>query len=141
MKKLKLFLLLPFLYACSNECEGIDCLSQDYFSFTIKAAEGGEDLLFGDNPQIGEGDLRVFYMLDNKQESAFFRFERERVTVSLNKEVEEYFVSALEKIDTLRVLSARREASECCPATTEIQKIQVNGSEVSDSWRVIDLYR
>lgn len=61
--------------------------------------------------------------------------------VSLNEDVEEYFVRALDKTDTLSIQSFRRAASECCPSTTEVEKISLNGKETDiDSW-VIDLYR
>jgi predicted neutral ceramidase superfamily lipid hydrolase len=142
MQKLYLIFLLLFLNSCSENCEGIDCLSQDSFSFTIKSADTGDDLIFGNEPQISEEEIAVFYFLNGNKETAFVHFQSDNILIPLNPEVNEYFVEALNETDTLKVRFLSTDESECCPSTTEIKEIQVNGKVVDDeTWEVIALYR
>ena len=80
-------------------------------------------------------------MVNGAEEPAQVQFQSQYVVVSLNDDVQEYFVRALDKTDTLIIHSSRRPASECCPSTTEVERISLNGKEAGrDSW-IIDLYR
>ncbi|WP_162051675.1 hypothetical protein [Pontibacter pamirensis] len=141
MKKLNLVFLLLFLYSCADPCEDLECLSEDAFAFTFKSKDNGEDLLFGDDPQISKDDVEVFYMVNGTKEPAHVQFQPQYIVVNLNDDVQEYFVRALDKTDTLSIQSFRRAASECCPSITEVEKISLNGKEAGrDSW-ILDLYR
>lgn len=141
MKKLKLLLILPFLYACSEACSGIDCLSENYFLFTIKSAENGEDLIFGAEPEISEDEISVFYMENGERSDIEPRVQQEALPVSLNEEIKELYVSALGKTDTVKVDLKQMEVTKCCPATFEIQTIYVNGKPLGKSFEVLELYR
>ena len=142
MKKPYLIFLLLFLYSCSEDCEGIDCLSQDSFSSTIKSAKTGDDLIFGHEPQIPLEEVEVFYFLNGSKQTAFVRSEINYILVPFNREVKEYFVKALEKTDTLNIDFFRTDGSKCCPSTTQVKGIQVNGKVVEDDiWHVVTLSR
>lgn len=142
MKKYPLIFLFLFLYSCSDDCEGIDCLSEDSFSFTIKSADTGNDLIFGDNPQITPDDIEVFYFLNGIRDNAAIESGSNEILVFLNREVHEYFVKALGETDTLTVQSFRTDGSKCCPPTTEIEEIRVNGKETNNEpTEVTALYR
>lgn len=69
--KLSLLFLLLFLCSCTDPCEGLECLSEDSFAFTIKSEDSGEDLLFGNDPQISKDDVEVFYMVNGTEEPAY----------------------------------------------------------------------
>ncbi|WP_299702633.1 hypothetical protein [uncultured Pontibacter sp.] len=140
MKKLNLLLLLllPFLFACNDECEGIDCLSEDAFAFTIKSAETGEDLLFGNNATLEQGDVEVYYMQNGTKQPAQIRFETDQVVVAINPEVTAYYITALDQTDALNFAISNSGPSECCPRTQAIEQITVNNQSVpSDSWPII----
>ncbi|WP_017732810.1 hypothetical protein [Nafulsella turpanensis] len=142
MKKLKLFLLLPFFYACSDPCSGLECLSEDFFYFTIKSDESGEDLVLGSEAQISEEDIEVFYLTDGTRESVEFSIEPQGVLVYLHHELhEELYVSALGKTDTINVQLRRVEPSECCPAVTEMEGLSLNGEPQALDSQLIKLYR
>ena len=143
MKKLSylLLLLLPFLISCNDNCEGIDCLSEDAFAFTIKSRTSGNDLLFGSNKQLTENDVKVYYFANGTKQTPVVRFDNSYVLVGLNREVREYFVVALGQTDTVRVETSSVPSSECCPSTTAIESITVNGADVAEGTWIIDLYR
>lgn len=142
MQKLSLIFLLLLLYGCADDCEGIDCLSQDFFSFTIRSADTGNDLLFGNDPQISQGDIEVFYFINGIQDTAIVEYRADHVLVHLNRDINEYYVSAMEQTDTLSVQFFQRDASACCPATAEVAEIRLNGNPINqDPWKTIDLYR
>ncbi|MBF8964130.1 hypothetical protein I0P70_12820 [Pontibacter sp. FD36] len=143
MKQFNLFLLLllPFLFACKDECEGIDCLSDEAFAFTIKSAESGEDLLFGSNAQLGLDDVEVYYMQNGTRQPVQFRAEANYVVVALAPEVTEYYITALDQTDTIRLAISSIGPSECCPRTQKVEDLTVNNQTPNqDSW-VITLQR
>lgn len=140
-RKLHLLSFLLFLCSCSDPCEGLECLSEDRFAFTIKSVSSGEDLLFRSSPQISQDDVEVFYVLNGNRELVQVQFQSQYAVVVLYDDVEEYYVHALGKTDMLSLQISRRSASECCPSTTDVEMISLNGEEVGrDSW-VIDLFR
>lgn len=142
MKKPYLIFVLLFLYSCSDDCEGVDCLSQDSFSFTIKSADTGDDLIFGNEQHISEEEIEVFYLLDGNKETALVQLRLNKIVVPLNLKVSEYFVKALNKTDTLDIRFSRRKGSGCCPNTTKIEEIKVNKEVVDEAtWDFISLYR
>ncbi|EJF11229.1 hypothetical protein [Pontibacter sp. BAB1700] len=143
MKQLNLLLLLllPFLFACKDECEGIDCLSEDAFAFTIKSAENGEDLLFGSNAQLNQEDVEVYYMQNGARQAAPFKFEANYVVVALTPEVTAYYITALDQTDTIRLAVSSTGPTECCPRTQKVEDLTVNNQTPNqDSW-VITLQR
>jgi hypothetical protein len=143
MKKLNLLLLLllPFLYGCKDNCEGIDCLSVDAFAFTIKSGETGEDLLFGNNAQLKPEDVEVHYLLNGSRQAANVRFESNFVWVGLNHDVTEYLITALNQTDTIQVDFSRTRPSECCPSSIEVNRITANGKPVNEDSFIIALSR
>ncbi|PKV63313.1 hypothetical protein [Pontibacter ramchanderi] len=143
MKRLNLLLLLflPFLFACKDDCEGIDCLSDEAFAFTIKSAENGEDLLFGNNAQLDLDDVEVYYMLNGTKQPAQFKAEANYVVVTLTPDVTAYYITALDQTDTIRLAISSIGPSECCPRTQQVEDLTVNNKAPNqDSW-VITLQR
>ncbi|WP_018479758.1 hypothetical protein [Pontibacter roseus] len=143
MKQLNLllFLLLPLLYSCKSDCDNLECLSEDAFAFTIKSSETGEDLLFGDSPQLTKDNIEVYYTANGTRQAASMRLDMDYALVGLDREVQTYYVTALDKTDTIQVVSSTIPSSECCPSTTVIEKITVNGTAVPEDTWVIDLFR
>lgn len=142
MKKLSLIFLLLLLYGCADDCEGIDCLNQEFIFFTIRSADTGNDLLSGNDPQLTRDDIEVFYIINGIQDTAITEYQTNQVLVHLNRDIHEYYVNAMEQTDTLSVGFIQREASGCCPATTEVDEIRLNGNPINqDPWETIDLYR
>lgn len=136
-----LLFLLIFLCSCSDDCEGIDCLSQDSFTFTVKSETSGDDLLIGSDPQLSEGDIEVVYMKDGAEKAPFITYNNSGVSVGLVDDVEEYHISVLGKTDVVNIQTQRIGSTECCPATTQIGKIYVNGSTVADDYAEFVLLR
>lgn len=141
MKKLNLLFLLIFLCSCTDECEGIDCLSEDAFAFTIKSEATGEDLIFGNDPQISEDDLDVFYMENGVKITPHIQFNSNEISVHLKQDVNEYFITALGETDAVNVQFHRTGSTECCPSTTVIDEVSVNGDPIPENTMVIDLFR
>jgi hypothetical protein len=143
MKKLNLLLLLllPFLYACKDNCEGLECISESAFAFTIKSAESDEDLLFGNNATLTVDDVEVYYLVNGARQPAQVLKMHSYMEVYLEKGIHEYFVSVLEETDTIRVDFTEQPSSECCPSTTRIDQKTVNGNQVNQGEWVIVLSR
>lgn len=142
MKKLIPIFLLLLLYGCTDDCEGIDCLNQESIYFTIRSANTGNDLLFGNDPQLSQDDIEVFYFMNGIQDTAITEYQTNLVLVHLNRDINEYYINAMEQTDTLSVRFFQREASGCCPATTEVDEIRLNGNPLNqDPWETIVLYR
>ncbi|MDO6390152.1 hypothetical protein Q4E40_08445 [Pontibacter sp. BT731] len=136
-----LLLLLPFLYSCKDDCEGIDCLSDEAFAFTIKSAETKEDLLFGSTKQLEPDDVGVYYLQNGAKKTAQFKFEANYVVVALSPDVTEYFIVALDQTDTIRLAISSTGPSECCPRTQKVADLTVNNqAPTQESW-VITLLR
>lgn len=143
MKRLKLLLLvlLPFLYSCKDNCKGIDCLSDDAFAFTIKSAESGEDLLFGNPAQLKQEDVEVYYLQNGAKQPAQFKLEANYAVVALSPEVTAYYITALDQTDAIRFAISSTGPSECCPRTQIVEQLTVNNLPApEDSW-VITLVR
>jgi hypothetical protein len=143
MKKLNLLLilLLPFLFACKDECEGIDCLSADAFTFTIKSEASGEDLLFGNSATLGQGDVEVYYLQNGTKQPLQVRFEANYVVVAIVPEVTAYYVTALDQTDNINLAVSSTGPSECCPRTQVVEQITVNNQAISGDSLVITLTR
>lgn len=141
MKYSILFIFLTFLASCSDPCEGLECLTEDAFSFTIKSSDSGADLLFGNDLLYSEEDIDIFYFEEGIKQSAYSFYDYNAVSVTLKPGVEDYFVEAGNKTDTINIQFFRRPSSECCPSTTEITRKSVNGQEVSEDTWIIALYR
>lgn len=139
--RLSFLFLLFFLYSCSDKCDGIDCLDQGAFEFTLKSASTGEDLLFGSNPQLKASDIEVFYMKDGVEQTADVHVGTRSVMVSLVNGVEEYHVRALDKTDIVNVQFQRTGSSDCCPSATQINEITVNGGAGAEEAGVVILLR
>jgi hypothetical protein len=140
MKKLNLLLLLllPLLFACNDECEGIDCLSEDSFAFSIKSADTGEDLLFGSSATLEQGDVEVYYLTNGTKQPAQVRFETNQVAVAINSAVTTYYVTALDQTDAINFAISSSGPSECCPRTQRVEQITVNNQSVPyDSWSIV----
>lgn len=143
MKQLNLLLLLllPFLFSCKDNCEGIDCLSVDAFAFTIKSAESGEDLFFGSNAQLDLDDIEVYYLQNGTRQPVQFKFEANFVVAALVPDVTAYYITALDQTDTIRLAISSIGPSECCPRTQKVEDLTVNNQPPNeDSW-VITLSR
>lgn len=143
MKKLyfALFILLPLLYSCKDNCGGIDCLSVDAFAFTIRSSSTGDDLLFGNNAQLKQEDVEVYFMQNGTKQPAQFRFEVEHVMVAVNPEISTYYVTALGQTDAIKLAISRTKPSECCPSTNKLEHITVNNQNVPVNYRPIILTR
>lgn len=140
MKKLNLFLLLllPFLFACKDDCEGIDCLSAEGFAFTIKSEANGDDLLFGNNATLSQDDVEVYFLQNGARQPAQVRFESNQVVVFFNPDVTAYYVTALDRTDAINFVISSTGPSECCPRTQTIEQITVNNQSVpNDSWSIV----
>jgi hypothetical protein len=139
MKKLNLLLLLllPLLFACENKCEGLECISENAFAFTIQSAESGHDLLFGNHATLAVDEVEVYYMMNGSKQSAQVQVIPGFVDVYLAKGVREYYVSALGETDTIRVDFTEIPASECCPTTIQIDQRTVNDRQMNpDEWLI-----
>ncbi|WP_224744127.1 hypothetical protein [Pontibacter aquaedesilientis] len=134
-------LLLPFLYACNNNCEGIDCLSVESVAFTITSSETREDLLFGDNASLGAEDIEVYYMQNGTKQPAFVRFEADYALVAVDPEITAYYVTALDQTDSIKLAISRTSSSECCLSTSALEQISVNNQILPADIRVINLRR
>lgn len=139
--RFSLLYLFIFLCSCSDDCEGIDCLSQNGFKFTIKSETSGNDLLFGSTPQLSEDDIEVFYMKDGVEQTSYVYLDMNSLMVVLTDDVEEYYVRVLGETDVIDVQSQRIGSTKCCPATTQVEEISVNGGTVTDEFAVITLLR
>ncbi|MHC2992123.1 hypothetical protein OB13_11195 [Pontibacter sp. HJ8] len=140
-RNLFLLLLLPFLYSCNNDCEGLECLSESHFAVTIKSAENGQDLLFGNGATINPKDVEVYYLMNGIKKAAQVHIASSSVEVYLEKGFREYYITALDETDNIEVDFIERPSSECCPSTIEINQRTVNGSKLDENTWVIDLFR
>jgi hypothetical protein len=136
-----LFLFILLCSSCSDDCKGIDCQSQNAFEFTIKSETSGNDMLFGSNPQLSEKDIEVFYIKDGVEKTSHVHLGTRSVIVSLEDDVEEYHVRALDETDVINIQSQRISSTECCPATIRIEEIRVNGDVVTEDTGIIILLR
>ncbi|WP_242926952.1 hypothetical protein [Pontibacter vulgaris] len=143
MKKLyfTLFILLPLLYSCKDNCGGIDCLSVDAFAFTIRSNSTGEDLLFSNNAQLGQDDVEIYFMQNGTKQPAQVRYMTDHVQVAIIPEITTYYVTALGQTDTLNLAISRTNSSGCCPSTTLVKQITVNNQNVPVDYRTIILTR
>ncbi len=141
MKSYVLLILLVILCSCSNPCEGLECLSEDAFAFTIKSSDSGADLIFENDPQFSKENINVFFFSNGVNQTAQVQFQTNAVIVRLEPGVKAYFVEAGNKTDTLNIQSCQKPSSECCPSTTTIESKSVNEVAVAtDEW-IIALYR
>ncbi len=139
--RLSLLFLLFFLCSCSDKnCEGIDCLPE-YFDFTIKSASSGEDLLSGSNPQLTAADIEVFYLENGVEQPLPFDFAPGRVFLGIYKDMEEFYVRAMGKTDTVKLQVHRTSGKGCCPSMIKIDKILVNGGAITEDEGVVVLLR
>jgi len=143
MKKvyLLLLLLLPFLYSCKDNCEDLECISESAFAFRIKSADSGENLFPGNGATLTIKDVEVYYVKNGTKQAAQVHARPEFVEVYLESGITAYFITALDKTDTIQVDFIERPSSECCPSTIEINQRTVNGSKLDERPWVIDLVR
>jgi sRNA-binding regulator protein Hfq len=140
-RNLLLLLLLPFLYSCKDNCEDLECISESAFAFTIKSAENGKNLFSGNDATLTIEDVEVYYLLNGIKQAAQVHAMPEFVEVYLESGISEYFITALDKTDTVQVEFIGRPSSECCPSTIEIKQRTVNGTKLEEDTWVIDLIR
>ncbi|MFT2009400.1 hypothetical protein ACMA1I_12050 [Pontibacter sp. 13R65] len=141
LKNIYLLFFSLVLFACSDSCDDIDCLTEEFISFSVRSGENGNDLIFGRDPQITNAEIEAFYFEDGSRERIPIRFESEKAVLPLVPNVSVYYVEALGQRDQIEVKATANSSSECCPATTAIEGVMVNGVEVSDFRSNLILYR
>ena len=86
-------------------------------------------------------DVGVYYVKNGTKQAALLHVRPEFVEVYLESGITAYFITALDKTDTIQVDFIERPSSECCPSTIEINRRTVNGAKLDEDAWVIDLFR
>ena len=86
-------------------------------------------------------DVGVYYVKNGTKQAALLHVRHEFVEVYLESGITAYFITALDKTDTIQVDFIERPSSECCPSTIEINRRTVNGAKLDEDAWVIDLFR
>jgi hypothetical protein len=128
------FLAVQFVSSCTP-CDKYECAVDGYGSFKIISSDG-KDLLFGPHKRYNVSQIR-FYAVSGSDTSYF------ESRAGVHSHVTDSFLYVSFKpmpdtaymrlsdgdIDTLAITSVRHERGRCCPATTEITDIRLNGKD------------
>jgi hypothetical protein len=147
MRRLILVLLSAFFLtisiSCTN-CANLDCISSDLLSIKFVSEGDGENLLSGNPPEINEEALDITAQRDNGDRITIdLALSGNAVYPQLKENFKKYYITALNKTDTLDLTFSMRD-TECCGKITNITAMTINDVPVSpqysDYWE-ITLYR
>jgi hypothetical protein len=124
---------LIFLSSCRTDCLRIDCSENDRFYFTIKSSITGEDLLFGPSATLSTADVSAFYISNTDTLTIPVFFNESYASLNTGNQITTFYLEALGVLDTIETDIINHPKSNCCPASTQLIGIKVNGVDYSQN--------